>query len=50
VIAIASEAVAVVSLGVFLAIADLRAHELRGMVLTRDEAANAAGSPTASEA
>ena len=50
VIAIASEAVAIVSLGVFLAIADLRARELRGMVLTRDEAANAACSPTASEA
>jgi hypothetical protein len=50
VIAIASEAVAIVSLVVFLAIADLRAHELRDMFLTRDEAANAACSPAASEA
>ena len=50
VIAIASEAVAIVSLGVFLAIADRRAHELRARLVTRDEAANAACTPTASEA
>jgi hypothetical protein len=50
VIAIASEAVAIVSLGVFLAIADRRAHELRAGLVTRDEAANAACAPTASEA
>ena len=50
VIAIASEAVAIVSLVVFLAVADLRAHELRAMVVTRDEAGNAACTPTASEA
>ena len=50
VIAIAAEAVAIVSLGVFLAIADRRAHELRASLVTRDEAANAARTPTASEA
>jgi hypothetical protein len=50
VIAIAFEAIAIVSLGVFLAIADRRAHELRDMGLTRDEAANATRTPTASEA
>jgi hypothetical protein len=50
VIAIASEAAAIVSLGVFLVLADRRAHELRAMVVTRDEAANAACTPTASEA
>ena len=50
VIAIASEAVAIASLGVFLAIADRRAHELRARLVTRDEAGNAASPPTASEA
>jgi hypothetical protein len=50
VIAIASEAVAIVSLGIFLAIADRRAHKLRARRVTRDETANAASTPTASEA
>ena len=50
VIAIASEAVAIVSLGAFLAIADRRAHELQAMLAARDEAANAACTPSASEA
>ena len=50
VIAIAAEVGAIVSLGVFLAIADRRAHELRASLDTRDEAANAARTPTASEA
>jgi hypothetical protein len=50
VIAIASEAVAIVSLGIFLAIADRRAHRLRARRVTRDETANAASTPTASEA
>lgn len=50
VIAIASEAVAIVSLGVFLAIANRRAHELRARLVTRDEAGDAASTPTASEA
>jgi hypothetical protein len=42
VIAITSEAAAIASLGIFLAIADRRAHELRGRLLTRDETGNAA--------
>ena len=50
VIAIASEAVAIVSLGVFLAMATRRAHELRARLLTRDQAGDAASPPTASEA
>lgn len=50
VIAIASEAVAIASLGAFLAIADRRAHEMRARPVTRDEAANAACTDTASEA
>ncbi len=50
VIAIAAEAVAIVSLFVFLAIADRREHELRAMPVTRDETASAASTPTASEA
>jgi hypothetical protein len=50
VIAIAAEAVAIVSLGVFLAIADRRAHGRPARLVTRDEAANAACRPTASEA
>ena len=49
VIAIASEAVAVASLGAFLAIADRRAHEMRARPVTRDEVANAACTDTASE-
>lgn len=49
VIAIASESVAIVSLGIFLAIADRRAHELRARRVTRDETGNAASTPTASE-
>ncbi len=49
VIAIASEAVAIASLGVFLAIADRQAHELRARLVTRDEAGDASP-PTASEA
>jgi hypothetical protein len=48
-IAIAAEAVAIVSLGVFLGIADRRAHELQAMLVTRDEAAKAACTPAASE-
>ena len=50
VIAIASEAVAIVSLGIFLAIADRRAHKLRARRVTRDERGSAASTPTASEA
>lgn len=50
VIAIASEAVSIASLGVFLAIANRRAHELRARLVTRDEAGDAASPPTASEA
>jgi hypothetical protein len=49
VIAIASESVAIVSLGIFLAIADRRAHELRARGVTRVETGNAASTPTASE-
>jgi hypothetical protein len=50
VIAIASEAVAIVSLGIFLAIADRRAHELRARRVTRDETGNPVSTPTGSEA
>lgn len=50
VIAIASEAVAIVSLGVFLAIVDPRNHGLRARLVTRDEAGDSASTPTASEA
>ena len=50
VVAIVSEAVAIVSLGVFLAIADRRAHALGATLATRDEAANGPGTRTASEA
>ena len=50
VIAITSEAVAIVSLGVFLAIVDRRAHELQARLVTLDEAGDAASTPTASEA
>ena len=50
VIAIASEAVSIASLGVFLAIANRRAHELRARLVTRDEAGDATSPPTASEA
>ena len=50
VVAIVSEAVAIVSLGVFLAIADRRAHALGATLATGDEAANAPGTRTASEA
>jgi hypothetical protein len=42
VIAITSEAAAIASLGLFLAIADRRAHELRGRLVTRAETGNAA--------
>lgn len=49
VIAIASEAVAIASLGVFLAIADRQAHEPRARLVTRDGAGDASP-PTASEA
>jgi hypothetical protein len=48
VIAIASEAVAIVSLGVFLAIAGRRPHDLRARLVTRDGAGDAASPPTAS--
>jgi hypothetical protein len=47
VIAITSEAVAIVALGVFLAIPDRRAHDLRATLVTGDEAANAACALTA---
>src|ERR1700753_2469291 len=50
VIAIASEAVAIASLGVFLAISDRMAQELRARLVTRDETGDAASTPTASEA
>jgi hypothetical protein len=50
VIAITSEAVAIASLGLFLAIADRRAHKQRASLATRDEAGNAAPTPTPSEA
>jgi hypothetical protein len=50
VIAIASEAAVIVSLGVFLAIASQRAHELRATLVTRDQAGDAASPPPASEA
>jgi hypothetical protein len=49
VIAIASEAVAIVSLGVFLAVADRRTHEPRGRLATRDKAIDATTTPTALE-
>src|ERR1700757_3393790 len=45
VIAIASESVAIVSLGIFLAVADRRAHELRARRVTRDDTGNAASTP-----
>jgi hypothetical protein len=50
VIAITSEAVAIASLGVFLAIADRTAHGMRSRLVTRGETGNAASTPTASEA
>jgi hypothetical protein len=50
VIAIASEAIAIASLGVFLAIANRHAYQLRATLITRDETENAASAPTASEA
>src|ERR1700755_1929203 len=50
VMAITSEAVAIVSLGVFLAIVDRRAHELQARLVTLDEAGDVASTPTASEA
>jgi hypothetical protein len=40
---------AIASLGVFLAIADRRAHERRGRAVARDETGKAASTPTASE-
>jgi hypothetical protein len=49
VIAIASESVAIVSLVIFLAIVDRRAHELRARRVTRVETGNAASTPNASE-
>jgi hypothetical protein len=50
VIVITSEAVAIASLGVFLAIVDRRGHERRGRLVTLDEPGDAASTPTASEA
>jgi hypothetical protein len=50
VIAIASEAVAIAALGVFLAIANRRAHALGARLVTRGDAGDAASPPTASEA
>jgi hypothetical protein len=50
VIAITSEAVAIASLGVFLALADRRAYEVRARLVTRDEAGDVASTPAASEA
>jgi hypothetical protein len=50
VIAIAAEAVVIASLGAFLAIADRTAHESRAGRATRNEAGDAASTPTVSEA
>jgi hypothetical protein len=50
VIAIAAEAVATVSLGLFIAIADSRARRLRGSAVSRDEAVRATSAPSTSEA
>jgi hypothetical protein len=50
VIALAAEAVAIVSLGVFLAIADRWAHERRERILAREESGRASGTPEATEA
>jgi hypothetical protein len=50
VIAIAAEAAAILSLGVFLVIADRRAHELGVRIIASDEACIATHRPTASEA
>jgi hypothetical protein len=50
VIAIASEAIAIASLVVFLATANRRAYELRAPLINRDETENAASARTASEA
>jgi hypothetical protein len=50
VIAITAEAVAIASLGVFVAIANRQAYELRATRITHDETDNAASAPTASEA
>ncbi len=50
VIAISAEAVAVASLGVFIAIANRQAHEPRGGLVTRGVAGDAASPPSASEA
>jgi hypothetical protein len=50
VIAITSEAVAIASLGVFLAISDRMAHELQAILVTGDETGDAASTPAASEA
>jgi hypothetical protein len=49
-IAITSEAVAIASLGVFLAIADRRAHELPARLVPREETGAAARTPGASGA
>jgi len=48
--AIAAEAIAILSLGAFLAIADRWAHELRGRIIARDEAGGAAHRTPAREA
>jgi hypothetical protein len=50
VIAIAGEAIAILSLGVFLALADRRAHELRKKLPARDEAGPATSARAATEA
>jgi hypothetical protein len=50
VIAIAAEAVAILSLGVFIAIADSQARRLRGSAVGRDEAVRATSTPTTTEA
>jgi hypothetical protein len=50
VIAITAEVVAIASLGVFLAIADRTAHELRARLVIHDEAGDVASPSSASEA
>jgi hypothetical protein len=50
VIAIGAEAIAIVSLGVFLAIADQWAHELRVRIVPRDESGGAGVTLKATEA
>ena len=50
VVAIAAEAIAILSLGILLAVADRRVRELRDEILAPDETGNPSSTPSATEA